>query len=130
MDTQPDFWGTYLPGLVIYMFGSGTAGILPTGAALQDIPKALLGVANATHSTIRRLCASIGLAVMAALLGEGSDQALLDGAKSVFVMVAIVHLCLVPFMRGTATPCGWPKPAQDDVEDRVGGFFGRRPQRR
>ena len=98
MDTQTDFWGTYLPGITLFMVGSGVAGILPTGAALQDVPKAVLGTANATHSTVRRLCSSMGLAVMAALLGEGSGAELLNGAKAVFVMVIIAYACLIPFM--------------------------------
>jgi MFS family permease len=98
MDTETDFWITYLPGVVLFMFGSGAAGVLPTGAALQNIPVAALGSANATHSTVRRLCASMGLAVMAALLGEGSGAELLNGAKAVFVMVIIAYGCLVPFM--------------------------------
>jgi len=98
MDTQTDFWGTYLPGITLFMVGSGVAGILPTGAALQDVPKAVLGTANATHSTLRRLCSAMGLAVMAALLGEGSGAELLSGAKAVFVMVMIAYGCLIPFM--------------------------------
>ena len=35
---------------------------------------------------------------MAALLGEGTGAALLDGAKAVFVMVSVAHLALIPFM--------------------------------
>lgn len=98
METQAAFWSVYLPGLVIFMLGAGMSGILPTGAALAGMPGELLGGANAAHSTVRRLGASIGLAVMAALLGEGTGSALLDGARAVFVMVAIAHLGLIPFM--------------------------------
>ncbi|MGI9621707.1 MAG: MFS transporter [Acidimicrobiales bacterium] len=98
MDAEPDFWGVYVPGLALFMLGAGVAGLLPTGAALQDIPRSLLGVANATHSTLRRLAASMGLAIMAALLGEEVGDALLPGVKSVYTMVAVAHFALIPFM--------------------------------
>lgn len=98
MDADPDFWGAYLPGIVIYTFGSGVAGMLPTGAALARVPASLLGSANATLSTLRRLTAAIGLAVMPGLLGEGSGESLLEGAKKVWIMVAVVHLAVAPLM--------------------------------
>jgi NTE family protein len=98
IDADPDFWGAYLPGIVIYTFGSGVAGILPTGAALAHVPAALLGSANATLSTLRRLTAAIGLAVMPGLLGEGTGIDLLDGARNVWIMVAVVHLAVAPLM--------------------------------
>lgn len=98
METRAAFWSVYLPGLMVFMLGAGMSGILPTGAALAGMPAELLGGANAAHSTVRRLGASIGLAVMAALLGEGTGGVLLDGARAVFVMVAVTHLGLIPFM--------------------------------
>lgn len=94
-DADPSFWTVYLPGAALFGIGGGSCGILTTGMALRTVPDADQGMAYAAHQTLRRMSSSIGLALMATLLGEASGAELLGGGRNVWLMVAAVHLLMI-----------------------------------
>lgn len=105
-DAEPSFWLVYLPGAALFGLGGGACGSLPTGIALSDISDAKQGTAYAAYQTTRRIASTMGLALMAALLGEASGDALLGGARNVWMLCVVVHLLMIvpllPFR--TVTP--------------------------
>ena len=94
-DAEPSFWLVYLPGAALFGLGGGVCGILTTGMALKHVSDADQGMAYAAHQTARRMSSTVGLAMMATLLGEASGTALLGGARNVWLMVAGAHLFMI-----------------------------------
>lgn len=99
-DDTPSFWSVYLPGAILFGLGGGACGVLTTGAALRNVDESDQGMAYAAHQTTRRVASSLGLALMASLLGEATGAALLDGARNVWLMVAAVHVLMITPLLG------------------------------
>lgn len=103
-DAQPSFWAVYVPGAVLFGLGGGACGVLTTGIALDTISEADQGMAYAAHQTARRVASGMGLALMAALLGEASGTELLGGGRNVWLLSAGVHLVMIlPLIPGHLT---------------------------
>lgn len=83
-------------GAVLVGFGGALCGSLTTSAALRRIDGPRMAVASASLSTLRRVCAGIGVAIAVVLLGEAEGPALLGGARRVWVFVAVVTLAMIP----------------------------------
>jgi EmrB/QacA subfamily drug resistance transporter len=97
---QPNFFGVLLPAAVLMGFGSGMCGTMTTGAALAALPATMLGAGNSLVQLLRRMGGALGVALAAGLLGEGSRNDLLPGARRVWWMVTILHI-------GMSTPLWW-----------------------
>ena len=103
-DSDPSFWAVYLPGAALFGLGGGTCGVLTTGMALKSVGDADQGMAYAAHQTVRRMSSTIGLALMATLLGEASGAALVGGARNVWLMSAGAHVVMIlPLLPGRRT---------------------------
>lgn len=100
-DTAPSFWAVYLPGAALFGLGGGACGVLTTGIALKQVSAADQGMAYAAHQTVKRMSATIGMALMAALLGEAAGTSLLGGARNVWLMVTLAHIAMIFPLIGT-----------------------------
>lgn len=100
-DSNPSFWAVYLPGAVLFGSGGGACGVLTTGIALSPISAADQGMAYAAHQTVKRMSATIGLALMATLLGEAAGTNLLGGARNVWAMITAAHITMIIPLIGT-----------------------------
>ena len=87
VEAVPDFWSTYLLGLLVFGLGAGMVGIVVTNAALTGLSEHDLGMANAVFQTIRRLVGAIGVAVAVALLGDRSNESI-DAFRNVWLLIA------------------------------------------
>ncbi|MFT4595948.1 MAG: NTE family protein [Paracrocinitomix sp.] len=83
-------------GAVLVGFGGSLCGSLTTSAALRYVEVDLMAVSSAALSTLRRLCAGIGIAIAIVLLGEAEGPELLDGARRVWAFVGLVTLAMIP----------------------------------
>lgn len=96
---QPDFWFSYLPAALVMGFGAAICGTMTVGAALGAIPAQSMGAGNSLLQLVRRMGGAIGVAVAIALLGNGTGDALLPGARRVWLMVTVVHIAMgVPLL--------------------------------
>ncbi|WP_354701836.1 Drug efflux pump JefA [Paraconexibacter sp. AEG42_29] len=89
---EPDWAGTWLPGMVIQGIGVGLAFPTLGAAAAADIDEARFGVASAVTSAFRQFGAVLGTAILIAIVGQpttlaaalaASDDAYLFGVGSV-----------------------------------------------
>lgn len=92
---EADVAMSYLPMALAFGFGCGMSGTVTTGAALASLPQSLLGTANSIVQLARRFGGALGVAVGIAVLGEASGDAILSGARRVWLLVAILHLAMV-----------------------------------
>ena len=69
VESEPNYWSGYLPGLVLFGIGAGMVGIVVTNAGLATMPEDSLASANAAFQTVRRLAGAIGVALAVAILG-------------------------------------------------------------
>ena len=90
----PRFWWSFAPAALLFGFGSGMCGTVTSGAGLTSLPSRLLGSGNSVQQLIRRTGSSLGVALGIGLLGDTTGAALLDGARRVWIFVAIVHLAM------------------------------------
>jgi len=100
MSAESDFWGSYLPMALLFGFGSAIAGTVTTGAALAALPTELLGTGNSIIQLVRRMGGALGTAAGFALLGEASGPDLLDGARRAWILVAVIHACILLTLLG------------------------------
>jgi EmrB/QacA subfamily drug resistance transporter len=92
---KPNFWITYLPGAVLFGFGSAVCGTVTTAASLKALPQSSLGTGNSVQQLIRRLGGAIGISLAIPLLGTATGAALLPGAKRVWLICALFHYAMV-----------------------------------
>jgi EmrB/QacA subfamily drug resistance transporter len=71
---NPDYLGTWLPGLVLT--GTAVGMVLPSlsGAAVAKLDPARFGIGSAVNQAIRQIGAVLGVAVTVALVGHASPQ--------------------------------------------------------
>ena len=69
---QPDFFGVWLPGLVILGLGAGLSFPTLSGAAVGSVPGSRFALATALNSVARQVGAALGVAILIAILGTPS----------------------------------------------------------
>lgn len=105
LETEPNFVGAMLPGLLLYGIGMGLTFSPINAAALSDVPFERYAQGNAAFSTGRFLAGAIGIAAVVAALGEpGSDP--LAGYDRAFAMLALVSAAGFALLA-----LGWPRRA-------------------
>ncbi len=92
---KPNFWLTYLPGAVLFGFGSAVCGTVTTAASLKALPQSSLGTGNSVQQLIRRLGGALGISLAIPLLGTATGPALLPGAKRLWLICALIHFALI-----------------------------------
>ncbi len=98
VESEPNYWSGYLPGLVLFGVGAGMVGIVVTNAGLATMPEHSLASANAAFQTVRRLAGAIGVALAVAILGGRENDSvaafrniwLLIGGGYLFSVLAIL----------------------------------------
>ena len=80
MGSTPDYLGAYLPAALVLGIGIGIAFPLISDAAVSGAPRGRFAEASALNGTIRQFGATIGVAILAAVLGS----AIHTGASSPF----------------------------------------------
>jgi MFS family permease len=81
----------FLPGTLTIGLGMGLMLGPANSAALRDVAEEKLGAANAAYNTSRYLGSALGVAIVAALLGDGSGAERIDGLeRSWWVLVAVM----------------------------------------
>lgn len=72
---EPDYVGTWLPGMALAGIGIGLAFPTLGAAAVQEIPPARFGAASAVAGAFRQIGAVLGTALLVAIVGEPSTVA-------------------------------------------------------
>ncbi len=98
VESEPNYWSGYLPGLVLFGIGAGMVGIVVTNAGLATMSEDSLASANAAFQTVRRLAGAIGVALAVAILGGRENDSvaafrniwLLIGGGYLFSVLAIL----------------------------------------
>ncbi|HEY5319051.1 MAG TPA: DHA2 family efflux MFS transporter permease subunit [Solirubrobacteraceae bacterium] len=72
MGGRPDYLGAYLPAAVLLAIGVGIAFPLVSDAAVSDAPRGRFAAASALNGAIRQVGATVGVAILAALVGHGA----------------------------------------------------------
>jgi NTE family protein len=87
----PDFWGHWLPGMVLIGTGVGLAFPALGGAALQGVADRAFGVASALNNTARTLGAVLGVSLLVVIFSAaGPDPAI--GAKHAWIFAGVVAI--------------------------------------
>lgn len=103
MGQQPDYLGAYLPAAMVSAVGIGFAFPLVSEAAVALAPRGRFAGASASNGAIRQIGATVGIAILAAILGSsvrsGSAGPYRAGwwfAAGCFAAVAVGSLWLAP----------------------------------
>jgi predicted acylesterase/phospholipase RssA/CRP-like cAMP-binding protein len=72
VDFEPDFLGTWLPGMVILGIGAGATFPNLSGAAVASAPGESFGTATGLNSVARQVGAALGVAIVVAIIGMPS----------------------------------------------------------
>jgi EmrB/QacA subfamily drug resistance transporter len=91
-DRTVQFWTGYVPAALLLGLGASWCGTVSSGTSLAALDRADLGIGNSAQQLIRRIGGSVGVALALSLLGEGRGDALLTGAKRVWLLSVAVHL--------------------------------------
>ena len=73
MGPHPDYLGAYLPAAVLLAIGVGITFPLVSDAVVSTAPRGRFAGASALNGTIRQLGATMGLAILAALVGSAAE---------------------------------------------------------
>lgn len=119
---EPNFFGTWLPGVLLTGAGVGLALPVMSGAATASLPTDRLAVGGAVNQAVRQFGTVLGVAVVAALLAA-ADGSNLNGAFAkaygcLLVAGLVVSLC------GAALP-GAVRAAERVTVPRAGGLAFR-----
>ena len=83
-----------LPGMVLGGVGMAITMTPMMAAALSSVPVDKAGVGSGMLNTFRQVGGSLGIAAMGAILANGSNQALADGATGVEAFMSGLHRAL------------------------------------
>jgi len=72
LGVHPDFLGQWLPGIVILGIGAGLSFPTLSGAAVGSVPGSRFAVATSLNSVARQLGATLGVAILTAILANPS----------------------------------------------------------
>ncbi len=99
VDAEIRLWSGYVPAALLLGLGASWCGTVTSGSGLAALPRSDLGIGNSAQQLLRRVGGSIGVALALGLLGDGSGDALLAGARRVWWLGVVVHLLmLVPVL--------------------------------
>jgi NTE family protein len=97
-DADVHLWSGFVPAALLLGLGASWCTV-SSGSALAALPRSQLGIGNSAQQLLRRVGGSIGVALAVSLLGDGTGDALLAGARRVWWLGVVVHLLmLVPLM--------------------------------
>jgi EmrB/QacA subfamily drug resistance transporter len=88
---EQNFFVDFLPGMLMFSFGFGLTFAPLNAAALNGVPVAALGQANAAFNTLRQLAGGLGTAVMISILGNTTDIPI-SSFHTAFVVAAVMTL--------------------------------------
>ena len=100
-EVDPNLWGVWIPGAI--MTGLGVGMTLPSlsSAAVRSLPQNRYAVGSAVNQTIRQIGATMGVALVVALLGSPGPAELLEHFDRVYalmvaggVVTAVVSLAI------------------------------------
>ena len=83
---EPDFWVAWVPAALLVAIGIAMTFPLVSAAAVVDVPPAQFSVASGVNNVGRQLGATIGVATLVAILGEGAR---LDNFHQAWLVVAL-----------------------------------------
>lgn len=106
---DPDYLGTWLPGMIVGGIGIGLAFPTLGAAAVAEVPSEQFGVASAVSSAWRQFGAVLGTALLVAIVGEPASaaEALSASDRGYLLAIfaasgaAVVSLALAPHARAT-----------------------------
>ena len=106
---SPDFIGSWLPGMVILGVGAGLTFPTLSGAAVESVPGPRFAVATSLNAVARQIGAALGVAVLIAIVGNGSAPRVPVGLPA-GLLAAIEHSALeralTRFQGGWFFACG------------------------
>jgi len=114
MGATPDYLGAYLPGAVLIAIGIGLAFPLVSDAAVADAPRNRFAGAIALNTAIRLIGAALGVAILAALIGDAAQLGLPSPFHRAWVFAAACFAALAPV--ALALPRGGPADLEDALE--------------
>ena len=101
---RPSFAMTMLPGLLLFGWGLGMVGITVASAALAGLDAQALATANSAFQASRRVVQTLGIAVVVAVLGDQSADAL-----SRYRIVWVI--CISGFVASSIVALFYPRDA-------------------
>ena len=112
---EPDYVGTWLPGMLLAGVGIGFAFPTLGSAAVSEVDPDRFGSASAVSSAFRQIGAVLGTAILIAVVGEPATLAAADAVADeaylfgvVAAVAAGVVAALLPSRRAVATPVAAP----------------------
>ena len=106
----PDFWGHWLPGMVLIGAGVGLAFPALGGAALQGVPDRYFGVASALNNTARTLGAVLGVSLLVVVISAAGPNPATE-AKHAWIFAGIVAIICGAVAAALPRPQPTPAPA-------------------
>jgi EmrB/QacA subfamily drug resistance transporter len=102
---QPDFLGTWLPGLILT--GTAVGMVLPSlsGAAVARLPPGRFGIGSAVNQAVRQMGSVLGVAATVVLVGHASPQ-LADFQRLYAAHIALALLTALLCLRVDTRPIG------------------------
>ena len=111
MGATPDYLGAYLPGAVLIAIGIGLAFPLVSDAAVADAPRNRFAGAIALNTAIRLVGAALGVAILAALIGDAAQLGLPSPFHRAWVFAAACFAALA------VVALGLPRTSPAELED-------------
>ena len=109
LGVSPNFTGAWLPGMVILGIGAGLTFPTLSGAAVESVPGPRFAIATSLNAVARQIGAALGVAVLIAIVGNGSAHALPKGLPA-GALATIEHSALehglTKFQGGWFYACG------------------------
>ncbi len=124
MGASPNYLGAYLPGAVLIAIGIGLAFPLVSDAAVADAPRNRFAGAIALNTAIRLIGAALGVAILAALVGDAAQLGLPSPFHRAWVFAAACFAALAVVALGL--PRTSPGELEDALEDRLARADGAR----
>ena len=109
--TEPDYVGTWLPGMLLAGTGIGLAFPTLGAAAMADIDPARFGAASAVSSAFRQFGAVLGTALLVAIVGEPQSLAgAAAAADDAYLFAIIASLLSGAVALRLVSTRAWPTP--------------------
>ena len=109
LGVAPDFLGEWLPGMIILGVGAGLSFPTLSGAAVESVPGPRFALATSLNAVARQIGAALGVAVLIAIVGNGTAPAIPRGLPGP-LLAALEHKALThalnTFDNGWLYACG------------------------
>ena len=107
---EPDYLGTWLPGMLLAGIGIGFAFPTLGSAAVSEVEPARFGSASAVSSAFRQIGAVLGTAILVAIVGEPATLAAADAVADEAYLFGVVA-ALAAGVAAALLPVREPAPA-------------------